>query len=182
MAATALAPAQQPSFSLALPTASAGPDPLAYHQGLYSNNSGASFSSSAAAAAAVDSDEDWDEILAQPDRAQPSHHGQQQQPAPTDTIEDETDDGLDFLERELLWEDEPMGDADADGDGDGEGDEEGDEDMEEMILSMLEEVAPTPRQGGGAAGPISMNQFVGGGVAVEDDDDEYSSSEESDED
>jgi len=152
--------AQSSSFSLALPTAASGPDPLAHHQGLYNG--------------AAESDDEWDEILAQPDRA--PHH-----PSLTITIEDEADDGLDFLERELLGEDEPM--ADVDGDGDADGDEEGDEDMEETLLTMLEEVSPTPRGGGGAAaGPMSMNQFVGGSVAVEDEDDEYSSSEESEED
>ncbi|KAN0140247.1 RNA polymerase II transcription elongation factor domain containing protein [Lactarius tabidus] len=162
-------PPAQPSFSLALPTAS-GPDPLAH---LYNGAS----STSSAAVAAAESDDEWDEILAQPDRQQ-AH----QEPSITITIEDEADDGLDFLERELLGEDEPMADGDVDGDGDG--DEDGDEDMEEMMLSMLEEVVPTPRPGGGSAGggPISMNQFVGGGVAVEDEDDEYSSSEESEED
>jgi hypothetical protein len=172
-------PPVQPSFSLALPTAS-GPDPLAHHQGLYNGT--------------AESDDEWDEILAQPDRAQPSHHhhhhhhhhhGTSQVPSSlTITIEDEADDGLDFLERELLGEDEPMVDVDGDGDGDADGDEEGDEDMEELMLTMLEEVAPTPRPGGGGAGagPMSMNQFVGGSIAVEDEDDEYSSSEESDED
>lgn len=180
-ASTPAPPPAKPSFSLALPTAASGPDPLAPHQGLY-NGGGTSSSSAAAAAAAAESDDEWDEILAQPDRVQQTHH---QEPSITITmIEDDGDDGLDFLERELLGEDEPMADGEVDGDGDGDGDEEGDEDMEEMMLSMLEEVAPTPRPGAGGAGagPMSMNQFVGGGIAVEDEDDEYSSSEESDED
>lgn len=167
--ASAPPPRAQPTFSLALPTASAGPDPLAQHQGLYNG-------APSSPAPAPESDDDWDEILAQPDRPPPLQQ-QQQEPALSIMIEDEADDGLDFLERELLGEDEPMGD------GDGDGDEEGDEDMEEMVMTLLEEVAPTPRAGGaGAGGPISMNQFVGGGIAVDDEDDEYSSSEESEED
>lgn len=177
MASAPPPPPARPSFSLALPTAS-GPDPLAHHQGAYNG-------APSSAAGAAESDDEWDEILAQPDRTQHGGSHQQQEPSLTITIEDEADDGLDFLERELLGEDEPMADADGDGDVDGdEGDEEGDEDMEELMLSMLEEVAPTPRPGGGGAGagPVSMNQFVGGGIAVEDEDDEYSSSEESDED
>jgi len=84
-----------------------------------------------------------------------------------DDADADADDGLDFLERELLEEDEPMGD----------GDEE--DDLEEEIIGL----ASSSRVGGsGATGPMSMNQFVGGDAAVEDDDDDYSSSEESDED
>jgi hypothetical protein len=158
-------------FSLALPSASAGPDPMALaYQGLY--NGGGTATSSAGA---VESDDEWDEILTGPDRAPPSHHHnhhhhhhqqqQQQDETLTITIDDEADDGLDFLERELLGEDEPMGD----GDGDGEGYE--DDDMEEELVVR------------GHNGPMSMNQFAGGVAPVEDDeDDDYSSSEESDED
>jgi hypothetical protein len=43
---------------------------------------------------------------------------------------------------------------------------------------MLEELAPTPRPGGAGGRPMSMNRFVGKGIAVKDEDDEYSSSEE----
>ncbi|KAF8485318.1 RNA polymerase II transcription elongation factor-domain-containing protein [Russula ochroleuca] len=125
------------SFSLALPTASSGPDPLA-HLGLYNSNNGAAaggVSTSASVSGAMESDDEWDEILAQPDRSVSSfssaHHSQQrpqQQEPLTIMMEDDADadvdDGLDFLERELLGEDEPMGD--------GDGDEE-EEDLEEEI-------------------------------------------------
>jgi neural Wiskott-Aldrich syndrome protein len=180
--ATATAPpvAQAPgsSFGLALPSASSGPDPLA-HQGLYHHGGG-----HAASSGAVDSDEEWDEILAQPDRAHPPpppphhhnhhhHHQQQQQQEQmlTITIEDE-EDGLDFLERELLGEDERMADGDADGDED--------EEMEEEMVAVGHH-HNTSRAGAGT-GPMSMNQFAGGEALVEDEDDDYSSSEESDED
>ncbi|KAI9507174.1 RNA polymerase II transcription elongation factor-domain-containing protein [Russula earlei] len=173
---------QGPSFgasSLALPTASAGPDPLA-HQGLYHNHDNHNGNSNnhngaAASSGGMESDEDWDEILAQPDRSPPRaspahhHHGhhhqqEQQQETLTMMIDDEADDGLDFLARELLLEeDEPAGD--------GDGDE--DEDLEEELIGH------GSRAGGG---PISMNQFAGGDAAIEDDDDDYSSSEESEED
>lgn len=93
-------------------------------------------------------------------------------------MEDEADDGLDFLERELLGEDEPMGDGDVDGDLDGDGEEE-DEDLEEVIGHGS---LASSRAGAGASGPMSMNQFAGGEAAVEDDDDDYSSSEDSEED
>jgi len=111
----------------------------------------------------MESDDEWDEILAQPDRAQPSSQEQML----TITIEDDADDGLDFLERELLGEDEPMGD----------GDEE--EDMEEDVVAMGHHNAS---RAGAGTGPMSMNQFAGGEIAVDDEDDDYSSSEESDED
>ena len=82
----------------------------------------------------------------------------------TQAHDEEEDDGLDFLERELLGEDEP---EDADGDED--------EEIEEVPVPV-----PPVRVGGG---PVSMNQFVTGETAViEDYDDEYSSSEESEED
>ena len=169
------APAQRSSlFSLALPTASAGPDPLA-HQGLYNGSA----NSASASGGAAESDDEWDEILAQPDRGAPytsssssssSQQGQQQQLTITMEDEEEGDDGLDFLERELLGEDEPMGD--------GDGDEE-EEDLEEEIIGHGSHVSAG---GAGAAGPMSMNQFAGGDVPVDDDDDDYSSSEESEED
>jgi hypothetical protein len=121
----------------------------------------------------MESDDEWDEILAQPDRPTSFSSAQQQQRQQQDSltimIEDEADDGLDFLERELLGEDEPMGDADADGDG-----EEEDADLEEVVGHGSSRA--------GASGPMSMNQFAGGEVAVDDDEDDYSSSEESDED
>lgn len=125
--------------------------------------------------AAAESDDEWDEILAQPDRSLPHHHhhphqhqhGQRQQEELMITIDDEPDDGLDFLERELLGEDEPMADAD--------GDEDEEEDMEEDVVGH-----PHPSRVG--TGPMSMNQFAGGEAAMEEDDDDYSSSEESDED
>ena len=163
--ATTPAVAQGSSFSLALPTASAGPDPLA-HQGLLPYNGGSGGGSGAAA----ESDDEWDEILAQPDRSQPHHqhqHGQRQQEELMITIDDEPDDGLDFLERELLGEDEPMGD--------GDGDEDEEEEMEEDVVGH-------PHSSRVATGPMSMNQFAGGEAAMEDDDDDYSSSDESDED
>lgn len=125
----------------------------------------------------MESDDEWDEILAQPDRPTSSsanHHHQQQEEeeALTITIEEEGDDGLDdFLERELLGEDEPM----ADGDGDGDEDEE--EDLEEAIIGGYGS-SSVPR----AAGPMSMNRFAGGDAMVEDEDDDFSSSEESEED
>lgn len=130
-------------------------------------------SASISVSGGLESDDEWDEILAQPDRSTSSsanhHHHQQAEEALTITIEEE--DGLDdFLERELLGEDEPM----ADGDGDGEEDEE---DLEEAIIGGYG--TSTVR----ASGPISMNRFAGGDDAmVEDEDDDYSSSEESDED
>jgi hypothetical protein len=170
------------SFSLALPTASSGPDPLA-HLGLYNSNNGAAaggVSTSASVSGAMESDDEWDEILAQPDRSVSSsssaHHSQQrpqQQEPLTIMMEDDADadvdDGLDFLERELLGEDEPMGD--------GDGDEE-EEDLEEEIIGH----ASSSRVGAGAAGPMSMNQFAGGDAVLDDDDDDFSSSEESEED
>jgi hypothetical protein len=119
----------------------------------------------------MDSDDEWDEVLTQPDRHQ---HRPQQQEAPAIMIEDEADDGLDFLERELLGEDEPMGDVDADADGDEE-----DDDLEEVVGHGS---SSSSRAGAGASGPMSMNQFAGGDTAVEDDDDDFSSSEESEED
>ena len=83
-------------------------------------------------------------------------------------MDDEPDDRLvDFLERELLGEDEPMGD----------GDEDEEEEMEEEAV-----VGGHPHSSRVSTGPMSMNQFAGGEVAVEDDDDDYSSSEESEED
>lgn len=122
----------------------------------------------------MESEDEWDEILAQPDRstsspaANHSHH-QQPQEALTITIEEEGDDGLDdFLERELLGEDEPMAD--------GEGDEDEEEDLEEAIIGSF--AASTSAR---ASGPISMNRFAGGDAMVEDEDDDFSSSEESDE-
>jgi hypothetical protein len=122
----------------------------------------------------MESDDEWDEILAQPDRPTSSssaNHLHQQQEALTITIEEEGDDGLDdFLERELLGEDEPM----ADGDGDGDEDEE--EDLEEAIIAGYGS-SSVP-----ASGPMSMNRFAGGDAMVEDEDDDYSSSEESEED
>ena len=121
----------------------------------------------------MESEDEWDEILAQPDRPTSSsvNHLNQQE-ALTITIEEDGDDGLDdFLERELLGEDEPMADGDED---------EEEDDLEEAIIGS---------GGGGygsasvpASGPISMNRFAGGDVMVEDEDDDYSSSEESDED
>lgn len=78
-------------------------------------------------------------------------------------MDEDPDDGLDFLERELLGEDEPMGD----------GDEDEEEEMEEDVVPHSSRVG---------TGPMSMNQFAGGEVTVEYDDDDYSSSEESDED
>ena len=166
---------------LALPTAASGPDPLA-HQGLYNNNTGATAggaSASASVSGAMESDDEWDEILAQPDRSASSsssvYHTQQRLQEPlTIMMEDDVDvdDGLDFLERELLGEDEPMGDADADVD------EE--EDLEEEIIGHVS----SSRVGAAAAaaGPMSMNQFAGGDAVVDDDDDDFSSSEESEED
>lgn len=117
----------------------------------------------------MESEDEWDEILAQPDRPTSSSA----QEALTITIEEEGDDGLDdFLERELLGEDEPMADADADGDEDEE------DDLEEAIIGGYGSPSvPVP-----ASGPISMNRFAGGDAMVEDEDDDYSSSEESDED
>jgi hypothetical protein len=103
-------------------------------------------------------------ILAQLDRAAPHHQHEQEQEQEMATMEDEADDGLDFLERELLGEDEQMGDGDGDGD---------DEEMEEVMDHQASRAA---------VGPVSMNQFAGGGFAVEDEDDDYTSSEESDED
>jgi hypothetical protein len=167
--AAAVAPSQgqASSFSLALPTASAGPDPLA-HQGLYGSTSGT--------AGAMESDDEWDEILAQPDRAPLQAPPMEPNSEFTITIEEEADadadDGLDFLkhlERELLGEDEPAGDGD--GDGDEELEEEDQEDQEMMSGHVSR-----------AGGPMSMNQFAGGDAAVEDEDDDYSSSEESEED
>jgi hypothetical protein len=170
--AGALAPAQgqAPPFGLALPTASTGPDPLA-HQGLYA--------SASATAGAMESDDEWDEILAQPDRPTPlpEPNNSEEQMFTISIDEDaDADDGLDFLERELLGEDEPAGDRD------GDGDEELEEDQEDMM--MVPATGHVSRVGGGAGtgGPMSMNQFVGGDAAVEDDDDDYSSSEESEED
>jgi len=168
--ATATAPpvAQAPGFGLALPSASSGPDPLA-HQGLYHHGGGR-----AASSGAVESDDEWDEILAQPDRAHPPppHHQQQQQEQMlTITIEDE-EDGLDFLERELLGEDERMADGDADVDED--------EEMEEEMVVVGHH--HNASRAGSGTGPMSMNQFAGGDALVEDEDDDYSSSEESDED
>jgi hypothetical protein len=77
----------------------------------------------------------------------------------------DVDDGLDFLERELLGEDEPMGD----------GDEE--EDMEEEMMGHY-----ASSRVGTSVGPMSMNQFAGGEAPIDDEDDDYSSSEESEED
>jgi hypothetical protein len=92
----------------------------------------------------------------------------------TITIEEEGDDGLDdFLERELLGEDEPM----ADGDADGDEEEEEEEDLEEAIIGGYGSPSVPA-----ASGPISMNRFAGGDAMVEDEDDDFSSSEESDED
>jgi hypothetical protein len=169
---------QGSSFSLALPTAS-GPDPLA-HQGLYTNNGGTAAAGGAAAAASIsvsggmESDDEWDEILAQPDRPTSSSANQQPEEALTITIEEEGDDGLDdFLERELLGEDEPM----ADGDVDVDGDEDEEEDLEEAIIGGYGGSSSVR-----ASGPISMNRFAGGDAMVEDEDDDYSSSEESEED
>ena len=120
----------------------------------------------------MESEDEWDEILAQPDRPTSSsadHLYQQQQEALT--LEEEGDDGLDdFLERELLGEDEPM----ADGDDDGEEDEE--EDLEEAIIGGYGSSSVR------ASGPMSMNRFAGGDAMVEDEDDDFSSSEESEED
>ncbi|KAI0260962.1 RNA polymerase II transcription elongation factor-domain-containing protein [Gloeopeniophorella convolvens] len=149
------------SFTLALPTPS-GPDPLA-HQGLYASTS----TSAIAPAAAADSDDDWDEIIG-PSDPTPARAAPQDLTIPlqgqTQAHDEEEDDGLDFLERELLGEDEP---EDADGDED--------EEIEEVPVPV-----PPVRVGGG---PVSMNQFVTGETAViEDYDDEYSSSEESEED
>jgi hypothetical protein len=125
----------------------------------------------------MESDDEWDEILGQPDHhPTPGHTSHPQQQQITITLEDEADDGLDFLERELLGEDEPMGDGDGDGDGDGYGDE--DEDLEEEIIHGPSRVGAA----GAGAGPMSMTQFAGGDAAVDDEDDEYSSSEESEED
>jgi hypothetical protein len=84
-------------------------------------------------------------------------------------MEEDADDGLDFLERELLGEDEPAGDGDGDGD-----EEMEEEDQDEMMHSHVSR--------GGSGGPMSMNQFVGGNAPVDDEDDDYSSSEESEED
>jgi hypothetical protein len=124
----------------------------------------------------MESDDEWDEILAQPDRPTSSsihHHQQQQHEALTITMEEEGDDGLDdFLERELLGEDEPMGD----GDGDRDEDEDEDEDLEEAIIGGHGSPSVS------ASGPISMNRFAGGDAMVDDEYDDYSSSEESDED
>jgi len=172
-------PTQLQGFGLALPSVS-GPDPLA-HQGLYNNNynsgttaaGGAAASASASASISVpggmESDDEWDEILAQPDR--PTSSSAQQQEALMITIEEEGDDGLDdFLERELLGEDEPMAD------GDGDGDDDDDEDLEEAIIGGYGS-SSVP-----ALGPMSMNRFAGGDAMVEDEDDDYSSSEESEED
>lgn len=121
----------------------------------------------------MESEDEWDEILAQPDRPTSSsaNHLNQQQQQMTITMEEEGDDGLDdFLERELLGEDEPM----ADGDGDGDEDEE--EDLEEAIIGGYGS-SSVP-----ASGPISMNRFAGGDAMVEEDeDDDYSSSEDSEE-
>ncbi|KAI0253135.1 RNA polymerase II transcription elongation factor-domain-containing protein [Lactifluus subvellereus] len=161
---------QASSFSLALPTASAGPDPLA-HQGLYGGTS-------ATSAGPMESDDEWDEVLA------PSQHTTSEQTwsiPVEDDAEAEADDGLDFLERELLGEDEPAGDGDADADGDG--DEDLERDLEDEMIMMVDAPATghVSRVGGGG-GPVSMNQFAGGDAPVEDDDDDYSSSEESDED
>lgn len=171
------AQSQGSMFSLALPTAS-GPDPLA-HQGIYNNNNNNYNSGTAAAGGAapsastvsggMESDDEWDEILAQPDRPTSSsvnHLNQQQQEALTITIEEEGDDGFDFLERELLGEDEPMAD----------GDEDEEEDLEEAIIGGY---GPSSVP---ASGPVSMNRFAGGDAMVEDEDDDYSSSEDSEED
>jgi hypothetical protein len=73
------------------------------------------------------------------------------------------------LERELLGEDEPVGD----GDGDEElEEEEEDQEDQEMMSGHVSRVG----------GPMSMNQLAGGDAGVEDEDDDYSSSEESEED
>jgi hypothetical protein len=118
----------------------------------------------------MESEDEWDEILAQPDRPTSSsvnHLTQQQQEALTITIEEEGDDGLDdFLERELLGEDEPMAD----------GDEDEEDDLEEAIIGGYGSPSVP------ASGPISMNRFAGGDAMVEDEDDDYSSSEDSEED
>jgi hypothetical protein len=120
----------------------------------------------------MESEDEWDEILAQPDRPTSSSANQQQQEAPTITIEEEGDDGLDdFLERELLGEDEPMADVDVDGD-----DDDDDDDLEEAIIGGYGS-SSVP-----ASGPISMNRFAGGDAMVEDEDDDFSSSEDSEED
>jgi len=51
------------------------------------------------------------------------------------------------------------------------------------LLTMLGEVTPTPHPGGAGGGPMSMNHFVGGGIAVGnlvgDEDNDYSSNGES---
>ena len=83
-----------------------------------------------------------------------------------DEADADADDGLDFLARELLLEeDEPMGDVDEE------------DDLEEELIGHASRVGDD-----GATGPISMNQFAGGDATVEYDDDDYSSSEESEED
>lgn len=118
----------------------------------------------------MESEDEWDEILAQPDRPTSSSANQLQQEALTITIEEEGDDGLDdFLERELLGEDEPMAD--------GDGDEEEEEDLEEAIIGDGYGSSSVR-----ASGPISMNRFAGGDAMVEDEDEDFSSSEESEED
>ncbi|KAH9970834.1 RNA polymerase II transcription elongation factor-domain-containing protein [Lactifluus volemus] len=125
----------------------------------------------------IESDDEWDEILAQPDRPPPTAAGtasepnteQQRQEVYAVMMEEDADDGLDFLERELLGEDEPAGDGDGDGD-----EEMEEEDQDEMMHGHVSR--------GGSGGPMSMNQFVGGNAPVDDEDDDYSSSEESEED
>ncbi|KAI0288261.1 RNA polymerase II transcription elongation factor-domain-containing protein [Russula brevipes] len=185
MTASPAPPPSAQGFSLALPTASAGPDPLA-HQGLYHGHGGGAAAGGGATAPAMESEDEWDEILGHSDNhptpGHASHPQQQQQQQITITLEEEADDdGLDFLERELLGEDEPMADGDRDGDGDGDVDGDGDgdggygdedEDLEEEIIHASSRV-------GAGAGPMSMTQFAGGDVAVDDEDDDYSSSEES---
>jgi hypothetical protein len=135
---------------------------------------GAAGSASISVSGGMESEDEWDEILAQPDRPTSSsvnHLNQQQQEALTIMIEEEGDDGLDdFLERELLGEDEPMADGDADGDEDEE------EDLEEAIIGGYGSPSVP------ASGPISMNRFAGGDAMVEDEDDDFSSSEDSEED
>jgi hypothetical protein len=136
----------------------------------YNGGTATAGSASISVSGGMESEDEWDEILAQPDRPTSSSHLNQQQQI-TITMEEEGDDGLDdFLERELLGEDEPM----ADGDGDGDEDEE--EDLEEAIIGGYGS-SSVP-----ASGPISMNRFAGGDAMVEEDeDDDYSSSEDSEE-
>ena len=120
--------------------------------------------------AAADSDDEWDEILLDCSLPHRHQHQHQQGEELTITIDDEPDDShdrlVDFLERELLGEDEPMGD----------GDEDVEEEMEEEAVVSGHFLFVAREHGS----HVDESVFCAGGeAAVEDDDDYYSSSENS---